>query len=139
LHQCSGARFEIAHLTKNIVIAEAFVARTREHGVVGDLVLKAEPTEPTIAKLSRVANLVGDPARPGLFIQMRTWRRGNFSSPHFHPNDRLITVLSGTWWVGTGYEFDPANLSVPMKAGTFVTDLAKGVHGMAQKTKMLRS
>jgi quercetin dioxygenase-like cupin family protein len=78
--------------------------------------------------LSRVANLVGDPAKPGLFLQMRTWLKGNFSSPHFHTRDRFITVLSGTWWVGTGYEFDPANLSVPMKPGTFVTDLAKGVH-----------
>jgi hypothetical protein len=77
---------------------------------------------------SRVANLVGDPAKPGLFVQMRTWLKGNFSSPHFHASDRFVMVLSGTWWIGTGYEFDPANLSVPMKPGTFVTDIAKGVH-----------
>jgi hypothetical protein len=25
-----------------------------------------------------------------------------FSRPHFHSNDRFITVLKGTWWVGTG-------------------------------------
>jgi quercetin dioxygenase-like cupin family protein len=75
------------------------------------------------------ANLTGDPAKPGLYVQMLTWLKGNnFSRPHFHPNDRFITVLSGTWWVGTGNKFDPANLTVPMKAGTFVTDLAKGVH-----------
>ena len=50
------------------------------------------------------------------------------SRPHFHPNDRFITVLSGTWWVGTGTKFDPANLTVPMKEGSFVTHFAKGVH-----------
>jgi hypothetical protein len=75
------------------------------------------------------ANLTGDPAKPGLYVQMLTWLKGNnFSRPHFHPNDRFITVISGTWWVGTGNKFDPANLTVPMKPGTFVTDLAKGVH-----------
>jgi hypothetical protein len=78
---------------------------------------------------NRTANLIGDPAKSGLYVQMLTWLKGNnFSHPHFHPNDRFITVLSGTWWVGSGDKFDPANLTVPMKAGTFVTDLAKGVH-----------
>jgi quercetin dioxygenase-like cupin family protein len=30
------------------------------------------------------------------------WLPGHMSRPHFHPNDRFITVLKGTWWVGTG-------------------------------------
>jgi quercetin dioxygenase-like cupin family protein len=59
---------------------------------------------------------------------MLTWKKGNFSRPHFHPNDRYIYVLEGTWWVGTGNKFDPDNLTVPMKAGTYVTHFAKGVH-----------
>jgi len=78
---------------------------------------------------NRTANLVGDPAKPGLYVQMLTWPKGNhFSRPHSHAHDRFITVLSGTWWVGTGDTFDPANLTVPMKPGTFVTHFAKGVH-----------
>lgn len=77
---------------------------------------------------NRVATLAGDPGKPGLYVQMVTWKKGNFSPPHFHPNDRFIYVLDGTWWVGTGNKFDPANLTVPMKAGTFVTHFAKGVH-----------
>jgi hypothetical protein len=69
----------------------------------------------------------GDPDKPGLYVQMLTWLKGNhFSRPHFHPNDRFITVLSGTWWVGTCHKFDPDNLTVPMKAGTFVTHFGKG-------------
>jgi hypothetical protein len=75
------------------------------------------------------ATLAGDPDKPGLYVQLLTWKKGNnFSRPHFHPNDRFITVLSGTWWVGTGSRFDPENLTVPMKPGTFVTHFAKGVH-----------
>jgi hypothetical protein len=78
---------------------------------------------------NRTATLAGDPDKPGLYVQLLTWKKGNnFSRPHFHPNDRFITVLSGTWWVGTGNTFDPANLTVPMKPGTFVTHFAKGVH-----------
>jgi hypothetical protein len=74
------------------------------------------------------AILFGDPTRPGLYGVMTKWLAGNhFSRPHSHPNDRFITVLSGTWWVGSGPEFDP-NASVPMPAGSFVTHFGKQVH-----------
>jgi hypothetical protein len=72
--------------------------------------------------------LVGDPSKPGLYVVLNKWLKGNhFSRPHFHPNDRFITVIQGTWWVGTGTKFDPAN-TVPMPAGTFVTHFGKQVH-----------
>jgi len=45
-----------------------------------------------------------------------------------HPNDRFFYVLEGTWWTGTGNKFDPATLAVPVKAGSFVSVFAKGVH-----------
>jgi len=78
---------------------------------------------------NRTANLVGDPGKPGLYVQMLTWPKGNhFSRPHSHSHDRFITVLSGTWWVGTGDTFDSEHLTVPMKPGSFVTHFAKGVH-----------
>ena len=74
------------------------------------------------------AILFGDPTKPGLYGVMTKWLAGNhFSRPHFHPNDRFITVLSGTWWVGSGPDFDP-NATVPMPAGSFVTHFAKQVH-----------
>jgi quercetin dioxygenase-like cupin family protein len=78
---------------------------------------------------NRVAILAGDPGKAGIYVEMLTWKKGNnFSRPHFHPNDRFAYVLDGTWWVGTGNMFDPANFSVPMKAGTFVSVLSKQVH-----------
>jgi len=74
------------------------------------------------------AVLVGDPAKEGLYVQMVKWLAGNhFSHPHFHPHDRFITVLKGTWWVGTGTKFDPDG-TVPMPAGTFVTHYGQQVH-----------
>ena len=72
--------------------------------------------------------LAGDPNKTGLYVVMNKWLKGNhFSKPHFHPNDRFITVLQGTWWVGSGRKWDPS-ASVPMRAGAFVTHFGKQVH-----------
>jgi hypothetical protein len=77
---------------------------------------------------SQNAVLAGDPGKPGLYVTFNKWLKGNhFSRPHFHPNDRFITVVSGTWWVGSGATFDPDH-SVPMGAGSFVTHFGKQVH-----------
>jgi hypothetical protein len=74
------------------------------------------------------AVLAGDPSQPGLYVVMVKWLAGNhFSHPHFHPHDRFITVLKGTWWVGTGTKFDP-DATVPMPAGTFVTHYGRQAH-----------
>jgi len=74
------------------------------------------------------AVLAGDSSKEGLYVQMVKWLAGNhFSHPHFHPHDRFITVLKGTWWVGTGTKFDPDS-TVPMPAGTFVTHYGQQVH-----------
>jgi quercetin dioxygenase-like cupin family protein len=77
---------------------------------------------------SQNAVLVGDPSKGGLYLVRNKWLKGNhFSRPHFHPNDRFIAVLGGTWWMGSGTNFDPDN-SVPLPAGTFVTHFGKQLH-----------
>jgi quercetin dioxygenase-like cupin family protein len=77
----------------------------------------------------RVADLAGDSDKRGLFVQMLMLLKGaDFSRPHVHPVPLYTMVLSGTWWVGTGNKFDPANLTVPMKPGTFVTHFGNRVH-----------
>src|ERR1700733_1041092 len=73
------------------------------------------------------AVLVGDPAKPGLYIVLTKWHPHHMSHPHFHPNDRFITVISGTWWVGTGSKYDPDS-TTPIPAGSFVTHYAKQIH-----------
>jgi quercetin dioxygenase-like cupin family protein len=77
----------------------------------------------------QLANLAGDSGKPGVFVQMLMLRKGaDFTRPHVHPGALYTSVLAGTWWVGTGNKFDPANLSVPMKPGTFVTHYGNRVH-----------
>ena len=75
------------------------------------------------------AVMVGDPSKPGFYVVFTKWLKGNhFSRPHFHPNDRYIAVLQGTWWVGSGPKFDPDTGTTPMPAGSFVTHFGKQVH-----------
>ena len=86
------------------------------------------PWGPVNAAGAQSAVVLGDPTKPGFYMVYNKWTKGNhFSRPHFHPNDRFIVVLQGTWWVGTGPKFDPAN-TVAMPAGSFVTHFAKQVH-----------
>src|SRR6202167_3094220 len=73
---------------------------------------------------AKQAVLAGDPSKPGLYVVLTKWTPHHMSHPHWHPNDRFITVISGTWWVGTGPKFDPDS-TVPMPACTFVTHFAK--------------
>jgi len=76
---------------------------------------------------SAQAVLVGDPAKPGLYVVLQKWMPHHNSRPHFHPNDRFITVISGTWWVNTGAKYDPAGMK-PVPAGSFVTHFGKEIH-----------
>src|SRR6266571_4398403 len=73
------------------------------------------------------AVLVGDPSKPGLYVVLQKWLPHNNSRPHFHPNDRFITVLSGTWWVNTGAKYDPEGMK-PVPAGSFVKHSGKEIH-----------
>ena len=71
--------------------------------------------------------LWGDPDKPGPYAILARWPPHHMSRPHFHPHDRHIVVLSGTWWVGTGKTYDPDS-TTPLPAGTVVTHYAHQMH-----------
>ena len=73
------------------------------------------------------AVIAGDPSKPGLYVVLTKWTPHHMSRPHFHPNDRFITVISGTWWVGTGAKYDPDSTK-PIPAGSVVTHFGKQIH-----------
>src|SRR4051812_26523410 len=76
---------------------------------------------------AKQAVLEGNPDKPGMYVLLVRWTAHHMSRPHFHPNDRFITVISGTWWVGTGSKYDP-NSTVPLPPGSFVKHVAKEIH-----------
>ncbi len=81
----------------------------------------------TSASGNSTAVLFGDPNKPEMYGVLTKWSPGHMSRPHFHPNDRFVTVISGTWWVGTGTKYDP-NSTVAVPAGSFVKHTGKEIH-----------
>ena len=54
--------------------------------------------------------------------------------PHVHPDERIVTVLTGTFYLGSGPVFDETKAKA-LKAGTVIAVPANAVHwGFAKDT-----
>ena len=60
---------------------------------------------------ARLAVVVGDPARAGLYVIRVRLPAGVKLMPHAHPEDRIYTVLSGVFYIGQGEKFDESRLT----------------------------
>jgi quercetin dioxygenase-like cupin family protein len=87
-HQPHGERFRVIHSE--------------------DIVWKPFPAFPPAARL---AVLVGDPTKLGLYLIRVKLPAGTKMLPHRHPEDRIYTVISGVFYIGLGEEFDESKLS----------------------------
>ncbi len=72
-------------------------------------------------------NVYGDPAKEGVYVMRVRFLPGTMSMPHYHPHDRLVAVLKGTWWAGTSENFDPM-ATRPIRAGGYMLHPAGAVH-----------
>jgi quercetin dioxygenase-like cupin family protein len=75
----------------------------------------------------KFAMLQGDPSKPGVYVIRARFSPGAMTRPHWHPEDRFIIVVSGTWYTGEGDTFEP-DKTVPLKAGSFMMHPAKAHH-----------
>jgi quercetin dioxygenase-like cupin family protein len=64
------------------------------------------------------AVLEGDPSEPGVFTMRIRMPDGFVIAPHWHPNVERVTVLSGTFRVGSGEVVDHA-AARPLQAGSY--------------------
>jgi hypothetical protein len=76
---------------------------------------------------AQIATLQGDPTKPGIYVQRVKFPPHVMDRPHWHPEERHITVLKGSWYTGTGDRFDPAH-AVPLKPGSYMMHPARAVH-----------
>lgn len=76
---------------------------------------------------AEMATLYGSLDKPGPYLVLMKWYPGYMSAPHSYRTDRLSIVLSGTWWVNSGADFDP-DQTVPVPAGGFVRRVAHTPH-----------
>ena len=72
------------------------------------------------------ADVIGEAAKPGPYAVRTRLPAGLRLQPHFHPEARIVLVMSGTLYFGYGDRFDEAALT-PLPAGTVFTE-AQGQH-----------
>jgi hypothetical protein len=73
------------------------------------------------------AAVFGSIDKPGPYAILVRWHPGHMSAPHTYVTDRLCFVISGTWWVNSGENFEP-EATVPVPAGGFVRRVAHTPH-----------
>jgi quercetin dioxygenase-like cupin family protein len=74
-----------------------------------------------------IARIIGDSTQAGQYVEHVKFPANSISKPHSHPESRMYTVLSGTWYVGYGDVFDPAKLKA-LPPGSFYTEPANVTH-----------
>ncbi len=70
--------------------------------------------------------VLGDPSKPGIYVLRNRFAPGGKSRPHFHDQDRFVTVIKGTWWTDEGDVMRPEKM-IPIRAGGFMYHPA-GLH-----------
>jgi quercetin dioxygenase-like cupin family protein len=78
------------------------------------------------------AQLLGDSAQGGTWIDRVKIPGGARVLAHTHSHDELVTVIEGTWYAGEGERFDAAKLKA-YPAGSFVVIPAGLPHFVAAK------
>lgn len=69
---------------------------------------------------AEVAVLEGNPTEAGVFTMRIRMPDGYHISPHWHPNVERVTVISGTFLLGSGEEMDRDDVE-PLVAGTYTS------------------
>jgi quercetin dioxygenase-like cupin family protein len=67
-------------------------------------------TFPAFPPSARLAVVVGEPLQQGPYTIRVKVPRGVKLMPHSHPEDRVYTVISGTFYIGLGDRFDAEKL-----------------------------
>lgn len=75
----------------------------------------------------RTVLVKGDPDRPGLYTILLYVPANTQIAAHDHPDDRVATVISGTWYFGYGDQFDRASLKA-LPAGSYYTEPPRRTH-----------
>ena len=124
------------------------VSRIVRHGVLAAAIAAAVVSSPAIAQDGRITTrpgdvpwpsaraagagtsgasgiqtvvLKGDPTKPGLYVLELRAAPNVTIQAHSHKDDRVATVLKGTWYFGYGDKFNEAGLKA-LEPGSFYTE-----------------
>ena len=79
--------------------------------------IKWGPAPAALPKGAQLAVLSGDPAKEGMFTIRLKFPRGYRVMPHHHPNDELVTIISGQVSRGMGDTYIPAKMATMLQGG----------------------
>ena len=122
------ARFVVAALASIVFLGPAGVTRA-DHGQPFPVVPPEQVkwvSKPGFEGV-QFANIAGNPSKPGIYVIRVKFSPGRMTRPHWHPEDRHVIVISGTWYMGEGDTFEPSR-TVPLKAGSYAMHPAKAHH-----------
>lgn len=107
---------------------------------LGPMSARAEDTQTSIVKfphdvvyegspgMPQHVTLIGDPAKPGLYVDRIRFPAGTRVMPHWHPDEvRTVLVLSGTFYFAVGEQWDDSKL-VAYPAGTLYSEPPRAPH-----------
>jgi len=123
-----------------IVAAVAWATSSAEQSQKGIVGLTADevrwPTPPYYNDGRQRAQLFGDSSRGGAWIDRVKIPDGARVLAHTHPQDELVTVIKGTWFVGEGAKFDTTRLK-GYAEGSFIVIPAGTPHFVATREGMV--
>lgn len=101
--------------------------QSEEHIMLNQKELQWQDGPASLPKGSRVALLEGDPSKEGPFT-LRLQIPANYRiQPHWHPAIEHVTVIEGSFYMGTGERMD-MNKATELTAGGFAVMPIKYVH-----------
>jgi len=126
----TARRFAVVAITGAVLTLVALPTARTAADEAGFVRLKPDELrwreEPNFGGL-KLAVVDGDPSKAGVYVIRVRFPPGVMTRPHRHHEDRLVTVISGTWYAGTGSTFDP-DATVPMPPGSFMKHPAGAAH-----------
>src|ERR1700754_4609682 len=73
------------------------------------------------------ANILGDDGKPGIYVNRTKFPPNTKIQPHTHPDERVVTVISGTLFMGYGERLDEGATKM-LTAGSIWTEPANQPH-----------
>jgi hypothetical protein len=83
-----------------------------------------------------IVMLYGDLTQPGPYIFRAKMASGYKLPPHRHPDERIVTILKGTYWSGVGEHYDPMKMN-EYESGAFYITKANVPHYAWARTEVI--
>jgi quercetin dioxygenase-like cupin family protein len=108
-----------------IVTVVAITALAQD--ALSPMALRADELSWDTERSNHRANIAGSNETPGMYVYRTRFPEGFRNQPHYHPDNRVVTVMSGTLHVGYGADFDESAMR-PISAGGMWTEPAGQAH-----------